>query len=108
MTQPAPLRGTTNPGAKPDTKQVRSSGELRSDLPLEIAKLIAAYKVQGRKLSPSRARRLLVEQAVTSPNPYRSLRDGRLQEDIDTPRILATRGQPEIRAAHRTIREASR
>ncbi|MDN5964593.1 MAG: hypothetical protein L0H81_08605 [Actinomyces sp.] len=109
MSTAAPKTGRTQtPEAEPDTQNGRAEGELRTDVPLEIAQLIAAYRIQGRKLPPSRARRLLREQAATAPNPYRSLRDGVLQADRDTPRILATKGNRPAQAAHRAIREATR
>lgn len=107
MNAAAPKTGRTQePDAEP--QNARAEGELRTDVPLEVAQLIEAYRIQGRKLSPSRARRLLREQAAASPNPYRSLRDGVLQADRDTPRILATKGNRPAQAAHRAIREATR
>ena len=97
----------SNPDAEPVTQNARAGVELRADLPLEVAQLIAAYQVQGRKLSPSRARRLLAEQAAVRPNPWaRHYVKG--ERRPDTPRALIVRADPSAERADKAIGEAWR
>lgn len=97
----------STPDAEPVTQNARAGVELRADLPLEVAQLIAAYQVQGRKLSPSKARRLLNEQAAIGPNPWaRHYVKG--ERRPDTPRALTVRADHAAGRADKAIGKAMR